>query len=277
MAHTFEGHYPHVWSACWYPWAFWALVSGSRGRPSDSWLLPAVLALTFLTGHPQEWYLPGPGPDRLGRWPTRSGQVVAGSATGRGGAGRRLGRAAGAEPRGSCAVELVPELAVRPWLLEDERDPAGTCQPLSVPPAQPAPVAQPDGATAGRTITSATTITGRRSSRSAWSRWCSLAVGVAGYRDRALVWRWGRRWSASRWCSRRGGSSGLYSLAYAVLPGMDRFRVPSRSLFLATLAASVLAGAGVETLTGRTSRRRPGGLCGRGSGRGSWRPGSPRW
>ncbi len=32
------------------------------------------------------------------------------------------------------------------------------------------------------------------------------------------------------------------------MPGMSGFRVPARSLFLANLAAAVLAGLGVETL-----------------------------
>ena len=44
-----------------------------------------------------------------------------------------------------------------------------------------------------------------------------------------------------------GRKLGLYSFLYAVLPGMDQFRVPSRSLFLASLAASILAGFGALT------------------------------
>ena len=32
LAHTFEGHYPHVWAACWYPWAFWAYREHRAGR-----------------------------------------------------------------------------------------------------------------------------------------------------------------------------------------------------------------------------------------------------
>ena len=49
--------YPHVWAACWYPWAFWAFGQARRGRARGCLLLPVVLALTFLTGHPQEWLL----------------------------------------------------------------------------------------------------------------------------------------------------------------------------------------------------------------------------
>ena len=56
LAHTAEGHYPHVWAACWYPWAFWAFMQ-QRGRVKGLLILPLVLAMTYLTGHPQEWYL----------------------------------------------------------------------------------------------------------------------------------------------------------------------------------------------------------------------------
>ena len=57
LAQTFEGHYPHVWAACWFPWAFWAYWQHRSGRARGSWLLPPILAMTFLTGHPQEWLL----------------------------------------------------------------------------------------------------------------------------------------------------------------------------------------------------------------------------
>ncbi|HMB07649.1 MAG TPA: hypothetical protein VKP69_28445, partial [Isosphaeraceae bacterium] len=56
LAHTFEGHYPHVWAACWYPWAFWAFLQGRKGEARGVLALPPVLALMFLAGHPQEWY-----------------------------------------------------------------------------------------------------------------------------------------------------------------------------------------------------------------------------
>jgi hypothetical protein len=57
LAHTFEGHYPHVWAACWYPWAFWSYSEYRSGRTFGFQFLPPILALTFLTGHPQEWLL----------------------------------------------------------------------------------------------------------------------------------------------------------------------------------------------------------------------------
>ena len=57
LAHTFEGHYPHVWAACWYPWAFWAFSQRRSGSPRGRLYLPLILAATSLTGHPQEWFL----------------------------------------------------------------------------------------------------------------------------------------------------------------------------------------------------------------------------
>lgn len=42
---------------------------------------------------------------------------------------------------------------------------------------------------------------------------------------------------------------GIFPLLYELLPGMNRFRVPARALYLATLGASVLAGLGIETLS----------------------------
>ena len=41
LAHTFEGHYPHVWAACWYPWAFWAYGQRRIGRLAGAAVLAA--------------------------------------------------------------------------------------------------------------------------------------------------------------------------------------------------------------------------------------------
>ena len=57
LAHTFEGHYPHVWAAAWYPWAFWASAGRDSDRARPACFLPVVLAMAFLAGHPQEWLL----------------------------------------------------------------------------------------------------------------------------------------------------------------------------------------------------------------------------
>src|SRR4051794_18690640 len=56
IAQASEGHYPHVWAACWYPWAFWAYLHRRGSRARCALTLPPILAMAFLTGHPQEWY-----------------------------------------------------------------------------------------------------------------------------------------------------------------------------------------------------------------------------
>ena len=56
LAQVFEGHYPHVWSATWYPWAFMAAQRLRVGDLRGALWLPPILALSFLAGHPQEAY-----------------------------------------------------------------------------------------------------------------------------------------------------------------------------------------------------------------------------
>ncbi len=55
-AQVFEGHYPHVWAACWYPWAFLGFRSVPSRRWGRAWTLAPIPALALLTGHPQEWF-----------------------------------------------------------------------------------------------------------------------------------------------------------------------------------------------------------------------------
>src|SRR5262249_36858741 len=109
------GHYPHVWSVSWYPWAFWAFGRFLRGQAPGALALPPILALSFLSGHPQEWYY----------------LVVALSF---GALGVALGRCALGQRRagaralavwlllvslsiGMGAVELVPDLSAQRWAL----------------------------------------------------------------------------------------------------------------------------------------------------------------
>src|SRR5262249_23591147 len=54
-----------------------------------------------------------------------------------------------------------------------------------------------------------------------------------------------------------GHRLGVFPILFKLVPGMDRFRVPARSLFLANLGAAVLSGFGVETLLRYTSGGAP--------------------
>src|SRR5690606_24985007 len=49
-----EGHLPHVWSACWVPWAFLGAILLRRGDRRGFLILPPSLALSLMAGHPQE-------------------------------------------------------------------------------------------------------------------------------------------------------------------------------------------------------------------------------
>ena len=73
------------------------------------------------------------------------------------------------------------------------------------------------------------------------------AVAVMRHPDRPVV----RSWMVLVVISvvfAAGRRLGLFTLLFELVPGMNRFRVPSRSLFLANLGAAVLAGLGVEAL-----------------------------
>jgi hypothetical protein len=56
LAQVFEGHYPHVWSASWYPWAFLAAGRLREGEILRALWLAPILALSALAGHMQEAY-----------------------------------------------------------------------------------------------------------------------------------------------------------------------------------------------------------------------------
>ena len=264
LAHAFEGHYPHVWAACWYPWAFRALgVAANRGA-AGLLALPAVLALAFLTGHPQEWYylvlaLSGwAAADAFRRWrggSTRDGLFVLAAWGG-----------VLALSLGLCASALLPELATRPWLLKSSVIPIRLQNRYQLQfvnlfqLVHPFALGGPDRYFGHDNY---------------WETLLSIGltpmvlalVGLGRHPDRSLATRWGVLTGVSVVFA-AGRRLGLYPLAYAVLPGMDRFRVPSRTLFLASLGAAVLAGAGVDVLRseggGARSLRRwlAGGLVG---------------
>ncbi len=248
LAHTFEGHYPHVWAACWYPWAFWAsasIVRPVRGRL----LLPVILALTLLTGHPQEWFLlvlALTAWSLFDAWKTwRTARPAAGRA-------QLVGWAAvlGIIDRTSRPSMSLRKLAVRPWLA-----------------AIPMP---PRSSRSRGVITCGSSMPGSCSAPRLWG-------AVRLFRRRQLLGdRFLDRAGAARPGGRRGRqiprspagarlararrpghlarlrtAPGALRPGISHVPGMNWFRVPARSLFLANLAGAVLAGLGVETL--RTS------------------------
>ena len=245
LAHTVEGHYPHVWSACWYPWAFWAFMEQRAGRVRGLMILPLVLALMYLTGHPQEWYLlvlalsiwtladvirslrskgPRPAACKLFTWSAVMGLSL-----------------------GLTAVELAPQWAVRPWLPGGHGSGRGVQLPVRYH-LQIVNALQ---------LLSPTALGGPSDyfgSHNYWETVFSIGfiplvlvvIAMLRHPNRTIVRGWLVLVGLAVWFA-CGHQLGLFALLYS-LPGMSGFRVPSRALFLANLAGAVLAGLGVETL-----------------------------
>ncbi len=247
MAQTYEGHCPHVWAACWYPWAFLAALVLRRGEPRGGLALPIVLALAFLTGHPQEAYYLTLA---LGAW----AGYEALSRGSRGGWSRSAGvgvvvLAIALLTVGLLAIEWLPIAKAQAWGLKTARLSASRASRYSVGPWNLTQLLSPNalGGPAdyvgevnywesllapGGVVLVLAVVGLVRSSRREGSRGWGTLVGVA------VAFAMGRR-------------LGLFTLMYEVVPGMDRFRVPGRSLFLAALGVALLAGLGVEVIARR--------------------------
>ena len=244
LAHAFEGHYPHVWAASWYPWAFWAAWRMRRGCRWGGLALAPILALTFLSGHPQpSYYLVA----------ALAGWALADAARAiRAGESRAAIRgllawgAVFAGMLGLIAVEVAPDLAAQRWGLKGGRmglevagryhlNPLNLLQLLS-----PEALGRPDGYVGHDNYWEALLSIG-------WVPLVMTMIAVARSPRRGLVRGWGTL-AAAAILFAAGRRLGLFALLYAVVPGMDRFRAPGRALFLASLAGAMLAGLGVEAL-----------------------------
>ncbi|WP_435005663.1 hypothetical protein P12x_003480 [Tundrisphaera lichenicola] len=274
IAQAFEGHYPHVWGASWYPWAFEAAIRLRRSFLSDvapgfgrglldssesfprregdpekaaAWLA-AILSACFLTGHPQEgaFLLIA-----LGLWASFDGLVAIGSGRGRSGIkfwsawARALILAAGL-----MAIELIPDEKAQAWALRGTRLPIHLAGQYHLEVANLLQLLSP------RALGGPSEYFGHENY---WEALLSIGlvpgilsiVGLAWSLDRRGVRGWlilvvGAILFAS------GRKLGLFPLFYHIVPGMDRFRVPARSLFLASLGLSMLAGMGVDSLRARS-------------------------
>jgi hypothetical protein len=249
LAHTFEGHYPHVWAACWYPWSFWAYTEVRTGRLRGRLVLPVVLALTCMTGHPQEWLLLVLA---LSAW-SASDALAAWRARGARAATTKLLAWTGIVTFsiGLAAVDIIPQLAVRPWLLHshDSSLEAGIPRRYHIQPLNGFQLLSQDAL-------------GRPSdyigADNYWETLFSIGlvplflgvIAVLRHPDRKLVRGWLALAGLAIWLA-GGRRLGLFALVYYLAPGMNWFRVPARSLFLAALAGAVLVGLGVETLRTR--------------------------
>ena len=246
LAHTFEGHYPHVWAACWYPWAFWAYGERRNGHLRGQVFLPVILALTFLTGHPQEWFLLVLA---LTAWNVYDARRTWRAHGPRRAAGELIGwTALLALSIGLAAVDVAPEVAVRPWSARNPDAPVGVEIPRRYHLWHLSPWQ----------LLSPTALGGPSDffgDDNYWETVCSIGlvplflaiVGALRHPDRGLVRGWLVLAGVAIWLA-CGRHLALFALAYLTVPGMSWFRVPARALFLANVAGAVLAGLGVDAL-----------------------------
>jgi hypothetical protein len=247
LGHVFEGHYPHVWAACWYPWAFLALIELRAGKVRGFLALPVILALTYLTGHPQEWFFLilvlsiWQSRELVAIWRQR-GPLAAGSRM-------ALLFSALILSVGLTAIQAAPQWSVRPWLLRGHDSGAPDETPRSY---------HLHGLN-GFQLLSPTALGGPADYFGYDNYWETLlSIGLVPlllaltavwrHPDRKLTGGWLALAGLALWYA-CGTDMVFYRVLYLVVPGVSWFRVPARSLFLANLACCVLAGMGVDTLT----------------------------
>jgi hypothetical protein len=247
LAQTFEGHYPHVWAACWYPWAFWAQAEHRAGRTRGLLALPPILATAYLTGHPQEWFLlvlalsvwvvaDVVRPLLSGRRKRRTAVAIVLGWTAVVGVGLGL-----------AAIDLVPVRSVLPWVLKSPQPEVPKNYQL-----HPVNLLQ---------LLSPGALGGPSDYDGVDNYWESVfsfglvplvlaGVACASASQRPRVRGWLALVVLSAWFA-GGRQLGLFTILYRVLPGLSWFRVPARSLFLSSLGMSILAGFGLELLSSR--------------------------
>lgn len=251
LGHVFEGHYPHVWGVCWFPWAFWAFDSRRLNRLRGVVLLPLIVSLIYIVGHPQEGFLIGLALTfrvfiDWTRSRRREGVLL-----------RWIGVMLVAS--GFAAIDLIPQIAIAGWKL-DPADPAHS--------ASEAP-----GRYSLRLINlwqlvSPEALGGPADFDGYDNSWeTMLSFGLAPLvlalaavrlrRDEPTVRGWAILTLLTIWVA-GGYKLGLQALLHHLVPGANFFRVPARSLFLTILGVALLAGFGVDALRSAADWRRLG-------------------
>ena len=243
LAQAYEGHYPHAWSASFSPWAIWAAM-GWRDRKPRGLLLPPIVALSLLTGHAQEAYYLGLGlaiwlcVDLASRW--RRGLLVLSA--------RRTASLAvlAVISLGLVAIEVLPDAFARPFVARRLPPTASDAGKYHVRLANLAQLATP------LALGGPADYVGPQNYWESllsigWTPLVLAAWGAAKSGRRRLVGGWVMVAIITTLFA-FGRGFGVFDLFFALVPGMGLFRVPSRVLFLTTLATSVLAGLGVEAV-----------------------------
>jgi hypothetical protein len=251
LGHVFEGHYPHIWGVCWFPWAFWAFDSRRLNRWLGTAALPLITALVYVVGHPQEGFLIGLAltfrafVDWMRSRP-REGVLV-----------RWIGVMLVAS--GIAAIDLVPQIAIGGWKLDTSASGDAASEvsgryslrlvnlwQLVSPEAVGGP-ADYDGYD------------------NSWETMLSFGMAPLALALAAILLRWDqptvRGWAIlaglTLWVA-GGYKLGLQALLHHLVPGASFFRAPARSLFLTSLGVALLAGFGVDALRSALDWRRLG-------------------
>lgn len=245
LAQFAEGHLPHVWASCWFPWALLGALELSRGRwRRGSAGLAASLGLSLLAGHPQEGLYLGVA---VGAWAVVDVGRIARSDGWRPATGRGLSWAlAFGMATGLAAVEWLPDLLARPWSVVAHRSGTGPYHlglanlPQLIWPWALGGPGEAFGAVNGwETLLAVGTVP-----------MVLIVVGCLG-RSSGRAVRGFFALFVLAGLHAAGDGLGLSAMVAAVVPGLGGLRVPARSLFLLAVAGAVLAGYGVEALRGR--------------------------
>jgi hypothetical protein len=254
LAQVLEGHLPQVWAACWVPWILLSVRVWRRGDRRGGLAFAPLLALCALTGHPQVPYLLVVG---LGAW--LAAELFLARVRGRTNADTR-GRLATVAllflPVVLTAVSWLPVLLTEPWTLVRSRGQVAEADRYAVGVANLWQALDP------------LALGGPADYRGPGTYWESqIGVGGPVLLLAAAALAWGPRerrsliaglllfWTLGVWLA-AGRGLGLASVLGALVPGMGRFRVPGRVLFLVAPAVALLAALGVEALErrGRSGR-----------------------
>ncbi len=244
LAQIYEGHYPHVWTASWYPWAFLLFERFRRGARGAMAGLSLILALAFLTGHLQEWFyliiamslwllVSGIHNARTGK----RGEAILQSMCWIGVVGLTLGL---------VSLELIPDARAQSWALRGNGFSLKDASRYHISPINLLQLLNP-GALGGPADYFGhdnywETILG--------FGWVALILAVLslGRSPRRVEVRcWSILVLASIWFA-AGRRLGFFAFMVEIFPGFNQFRVPSRSLFLANLGVAVLVGLGLEAV-----------------------------
>ena len=267
IAQVIAGHLPQVWAACWTPWIILSVLIWKRGNKQGALAFGPLVALCMLTGHPQVPYLVMIG---LALWfamdwlTTEKRKRSKNPSLTRRAMRRGLFKARSwlllatllALPLALTAVEWLPDMLAEPWSLARARQQTAETDRYAVGLANLWQLIDP-------------LALGGPADYRGIGNYAETQIGPGGpviilallawvlspHGHRRLI-AWLMLAVVICWWLAAGRALGLLSVLGWIVPGLSRFRVPGRALFLAAPLVGLLAGLGVHVLMqrGRTAR-----------------------